>query len=120
MATTKTPVLSLSTLIERQVIAIDGTHYELRTADEVPFIVYRGYAAQFRRAGELMQKRRSAKDEKELEALLVPLMEAIVIAPKPVLKKLTTDQRWAVLMVFSSLLPTETKAAGAKTTTRRG
>lgn len=114
MATTKAPVLSLSTIIQRQTVAIDGKPYEMRSADELPWMVYRGHANLFQRAGVLMTAtQRTPAQEKQLEALLKPLIAAILIAPKAVLAKLNTDQRWAVLMVFSALLPTQKTKAGA-------
>lgn len=110
-----TPALSLSTILHRPTIAIDGTAYELRTADEMPWLAYRGHANKFLRAGELMQvRKRTATQERQLEALLVELIEAIVLAPKKVLDRLNTVQRFEVLMVFSSLLPTKgRRPAGA-------
>lgn len=120
MATTHEPILSLSTVVKRPTIEIDGTAYELRTRDELPWLVYRGYADTFKRAGELLQVlNRTDEQEEELNRLLPPLTEALVQAPKKVLAKLNNDQRFAVLTVFSQLLlATTTKTAGA--TARQG
>lgn len=117
--TTRTPVLDLSTVVQRPTIKIDGKTYELRTAEELPWLLYRGYAGTFQQAGALLANpNRTDQEDSALEKLLVPLVQAIVDAPKAVLKRLSNDQRWAVLTVFSQLLlaeKTRRRPAGAKT-----
>jgi hypothetical protein len=114
------PVLNLTTIVTRPVITIDGTPYELRSPEELPWLAYRGHAEVFRKAGPLLARAtRTPAQEAQLERLLGPLVEALVIAPKPVLVKLSHHQRFAVLEVFSRLLPTATKTRPAGATPTR-
>jgi hypothetical protein len=118
MATTQTsPVLDIRTVVTRPTIRIDGTLYELRSRDEVPWLLYRGYADTFRRCSALLTKGKLTDDEeRELETQLPALIEAFVIAPKSVLRKLDTEARYQIATVFSLLLLKTTTAptAGAK------
>jgi hypothetical protein len=114
MATTPTPVLSLDTIIPRPTIRIDGKPYQMRSADEFAWLVYRGKAGLFRKAATLMVlPRRTAAQEKEIERMLGPLVQELVLAPAKVLARLSDAQRFQVLEVFSQLLQT------ARTTTGR-
>lgn len=98
--------LSLSTVIKRPTVTIDDTPYEMRSADELAFLVYRGYANKFNQAAALMQKMlRTEAEIKELDALLVDLCEAILLAPKEVHDRLDSGHRFAILVDFSSRLP---------------
>lgn len=110
------PVLTLSTKDTRPRISIDGTLYPLRIVmEDIPWLRYFHQAAKYRRCGQLLAKKpRTAAENKELDGLLGPLTECLVDAPVEVLRKLTTDQRWAVVTVFSVLRPktTTTGAAG--------
>lgn len=111
----RAPVLSISTVVPRQTLTIDGQPYELRTADELPWLIFRGYADTFQRAGALLQQgTRTDAEEQALEQLLPPLIEALVIAPRDVLAKLSHEHRFQILTVFSLLLsqtPATTTAA---------
>lgn len=115
MATTSpTPVLSISTVVQRPTIRIDGTLYELRSRDEVPWLLYRGYANTFRRCSVLLTKGKlTEEEERELESQLPALIEAFVIAPKSVLRKLDTEARYQIATVFSLLLLKTTTAPTA-------
>jgi hypothetical protein len=118
------PVLSLTTLIPRLTIKIDGKPYDLITADEFAWLDYRGKAGVFREAAPLMVlRRRTKKQEKDIERLLGPLVQTVVKAPATVLARLTNAQRVQVLEVFSRLLPTKplmsAVQAGAPTRGRR-
>ena len=108
---TSTPVLSLSTVLTRQRVEIDGTQYELRHVDELSWLVYRGHADTYRRAGALLQTPdRSPEQQAQLEAILPGLMRVLLIAPDEVLAKLNSDQQFAIAMVFSLPLLTKTTA----------
>ena len=108
------PILSLSTLVHRPTVAIDGKQYELRTSEEFAWMIYRGKADAFRKAGQLLQlRKRSVKQEKELSRLLVPLVQGILVAPPAVLARLSDDQRFQILTVFSRLLQTPARTVGA-------
>lgn len=116
MATTE-PVLSLSTVVDRHTIKIDGKSYELRNPDELTWLAYRQKANDFREVGKLLQvKRRTKAQEAALDRLLPPLVEKLVIAPKPVLAKLRPEHQFAIVTVFSTLLVADLRTrAGAKT-----
>lgn len=110
--TTPRPVLSLSTVLTRQRVEIDGVQYELRHVDELSWLVYRGHADTYQRAGVLLQTRdRSPEQQAQLEAILPPLMRLLLIAPSDVLAKLNSDQMFAIATVFSLPLLTKTPAA---------
>lgn len=113
--TASAPVLTLSTVIDRPQIAIDGRLYSLRHADELPWLVYRDKANVYRQAAALFSlKTRSAAQERELQRILPPLVASLVVdAPATVLRKLTDDHRLAIVATFSNLLLTNPHAAGA-------
>lgn len=121
MAAKPEPVLTLSTAIDRKVVRIDRVDYQLRSADEMPYMAIRGYARTFRDAAPLLSTRnRTAKQERELEKVMKPLVRAILIAPDAVHNKLSHDHRMAIVEVFSVLRAVEVRAsqkaaaAGAK------
>ncbi len=107
-------VLTLTTKDTRPRISIDGELYPLRIVmEDIPWLRYFHEAAKYRRCGQLLAKHpRTAQETKELDGLLGPLTECLVDAPVAVLRKLTTDQRWAIVTVFSLLRPT-TRTTGA-------
>jgi len=109
------PVLTLSTVVDRPLINIDGALYQLRTADELPWLVYRDKANVYRRAAPLfMAKRRTPAQEKELKRLLHPLVASLMVdVPKKVLAKLTDDHRLAIVATFSQLLQMNPQVVGA-------
>lgn len=112
MATPQTPVLSLDTIIPRPTVRIDGKDYQMRSADEFAWLVYRGKAGLFRKAATLMVlPRRTVAQDKEVERLLGPLVQELVLAPAKVLTRLSDAQRFQVLEVFSQLLQT-TRTSG--------
>jgi len=111
---TDQPVLTLSTKDTRPRISIDGTLYPLRIVmEDIPWLRYFNEAAKYRRCGQLLAKKpRTDAEDRELDRLLGPLTECLVDAPPAVLRKLTSDQRWAIVTVFSVLRPA-TKTTGA-------
>lgn len=116
MATPKhDPVLTLSTVIERPTITIDGVPYQMRSADELPWLVYRDKANVYRRAAPLFTlKRRTAAQTKELQRLLHPLVASLLVdVPAKVLAKLTDDHRLAIVATFSQLLQMNPQVVGA-------
>lgn len=121
-----TPVLSLSTVLERQRIDIDGTLYELRHPDELTWLVYRGHADTYRQAATILTTpERSPEQAAQLDALLPALMRVLVVAPDAVLDRLNNDQRFAIATVFSWLLLPKTGAGaaarqGSRSTTKTG
>lgn len=81
--------------------------------EDIPWLRYFHEAARYRRCGQLLAKTpRTVAEDKELDGLLGPLTECLVDAPPQILRKLTTDQRWAIVTVFSVLRPA-TKTTGA-------
>lgn len=108
------PVLSLSTVLTRQRVEIDGTLFELRHVDELSWLVYRGHAETYRKAGMLLHaKDRSPEQEAQLDAILPGLMRVLLIAPDEVLDRLNNEQRFAIATVFSLPLLAKTTPAQA-------
>lgn len=111
------PVLTLSTVIDRPTILIDGTPYQMRAADELPWLVYRDKANVYQRASTLFTlPRRTPKQEQELNRLLPPLVASLMVdVPAKVLAKLSDDHRLAIVATFSQLLLANPQAVGAMT-----
>jgi hypothetical protein len=109
------PVLTLSTVIDRPTILIDGTPYQMRAADELPWLVYRDKANVYQRASTLFTlRRRTPKQEQELTRLLPSLVASLMVdVPAKVLAKLTDDHRLAIVATFSQLLLANPQAVGA-------
>lgn len=109
------PVLTLSTVIDRPTILIDGTPYQMRAADELPWLVYRDKANVYKRAAPLFTlARRTPAQEKELKRLLHPLVASLMVdVPAKVLAKLTDDHRLAIVATFSQLLQMNPQVVGA-------
>lgn len=106
MAAKSEPVLTLRPVIDRESISFKGVNYELRSHKELQFLAIKEYARTFREAGDLLSiERRSAKQEKQLTRVLVPMVKALWMAPDAVQKQLTRDERLAIVSVFSMLWP---------------
>lgn len=122
---TPEPVLTLSTVVDRKIVRVDGVNYELRSSDEMPYLAIRGHARTFRDAAPLLSMpRRNATQERALKKVMKPLVKAILIAPDSVHNKLSHDHRMAIVEVFSLLRAVEIRAAqkaaaGAKAGTAR-
>lgn len=118
MAQTATPILDLGTLVDRPKVRIDGKLYEMRTADEFSYLVYRQFQRKFQRLGELLKKRRTTQaEEKEQEKLLDEFVRQLVIAPEAVHARMLPHHRLEIIKAFFSLRPTS-KARPAAATTR--
>lgn len=102
------PVLRLSTIVTRPTIAIDGTHYELLAADEMPWLEFRQHADVFRESSVLltrMDQNPTKQEVARLEQILPGLVSLLVVdLPKPVLKRLKPEQLLQIVSTFSSVL----------------
>lgn len=115
------PVLTLSSIVTRKKIRIDGELYDLRNPDELPWLAYRHRADEYQRAGVLLSlKSRTKKQEQELDRLLPKLVAALVVAPAAVLARLSHEHQLGIVAVFFGLLMKEHPAIAAalKTTGR--
>lgn len=99
------PVLSLSTVVTRPKIRIDGTLYELRSPDEVSWLEYREHAETFREASALMTPAATVAQRTRLKKILPRLVGILVVGlPVRVLKRLKPDQQLQIVATFSDLL----------------
>jgi hypothetical protein len=114
MATTKTPLLDLSTLVDRHVVRINKKTYQLRNSDELSFIGYRQFVGSLSRLGALLQKQTPTVSElQEQSKLIREKCAQILIAPASVLASLTDRQQLAIIEAFLKLLPETKKAMAA-------
>lgn len=98
-------VLTLSTIVTRPIIAIDGKHYELRAADEMPWLEFRQHAGVFREASDLMRPNLTKRERARLNAILPRLVSLLVLdLPAAVLKRLRPEQQLQIVSTFSDLL----------------
>jgi hypothetical protein len=114
------PILSLDTLVERAVVAIDGQAYELRNAGE--FSLLEG--VQLEKRGQRLKQlfagdgEPSEEDVAALEADLEWVCRKVLLAPADILCRMTSNHRLAVVMAFIELLRGKTAPpAGVETTT---
>ena len=113
------PLLNLDTLIIRPKITIDGQPFAMIHPDELSVIDSHRFGVWGRRIDELQAL---AKDDeasqRELDDLVFTVARKILPdVPDDVFAKLSGNQRWAVIDVFSGLLlRTKLKVAGAMTT----
>lgn len=116
---TPTPVLDISTVIERPTIRINGANYQLRTSNEFTYLTYRHWSLKFKRLAVLFGKaKRSKKEVAEQHTLLVDCCKAILMAPDAVHAKLEDVHRVQIVTVFFELLAAaiqkQSPRAGAK------
>jgi hypothetical protein len=120
MATPKTPVLNLDTLIVREHITIDGQPYELRNADEFSVVDAHRLGRKGVRLDQLMTSAELTPDEEmELAGLLDALCKSVLDAPEAVHKTLRDAQRSAIFQAFTELslpLSPQTRAHPRATT----
>lgn len=112
-----TPLLTLSTTKTRQTVAIDGTRYRLRQADDFPLLEYRAQGRSFTHLGQLLQlKKPSRAQAAEQSRLLGQLVRAVLEAPEAVHQRLSETHRLEIVTAFSRLLSSSRMAstAGAK------
>lgn len=102
------PVLDLSTVVTRPKIRIDGKLYELRSADEMPWLEFRRHAGLFREASLLMGRMEQNPTKVEvarLRTLLPGLVSLLVLnLPRAVLARLRMEQQLQIVATFSDLL----------------
>lgn len=102
------PVLSLSTIVTRPTIAIDGRRYELRAADEMPWLEFRQHADVFRESSALLTRMEQNPTKQEIARLttILPTLVSLLVLdlPKAVLKRLKPDQQLQIVATFSDRL----------------
>lgn len=108
------PLLDLDTLVARPFIRIDGTSYDILSADELSVIDSHRFANWGRRIEKLAADT-SAAAETELEELVNTVSRKICVGvPDAVFAKLPGSQRMDVIDVFTALLlQNKLKVAGA-------
>jgi hypothetical protein len=117
MATLKTPILDLDTLVDRPVVKIDGHEYELLTHDLLAPIDGHRMSRSYARIGVLLdQPTLSDDEERELEALPDRMCRLVLDAPDPIHAALTSKQRMAILSTFSNVLPLRPRAESTAAT----
>jgi len=111
MASNK-PLLDLSTLIDRERIAIDGKAYELRNPDELSL----ADCGRIMRNGEKIEKLSAGGDEaaEDLDAVVSETAKLVMVdVPDAVLAGLSGMQRLQVVEVFTErLLAARMRTAG--------
>lgn len=110
------PLLDLDTLTARPVIAIDGTKYEILSAEELSVIDSHRFGRWGRRIKELSEVD-SEDAEKELNELVdLAARKVLVGVSDEIFAKLSGASRWAVVDLFTGLLLRRARrVAGAMT-----
>ena len=99
-----TPVLSLSTLVECPVVAIDGERYALHPADSLSLFVRMELEATERQLSQLLSAPARTNVEKaDVARLLDQVCRKVLEAPDAVHAKLTDVQRMLICEVFIRL-----------------
>lgn len=107
-----TPILDLGPLLDRPKVRIDGKLYEMRTADEFTYLIFRQHQRRFMRLGKLLRKKRtSAAEEKEQARLLDEFTRLFVLAPEAVHAKMRDTHRFEIIKSFSDRLQTTRRPA---------
>jgi hypothetical protein len=125
------PILSLSTVVTRPTIKIDGKLYEMRAADEMPWLEFRRHAGVFREASQLMARMEDAPTKAEVDRLhrILPDLVSLLVLdlPRAVLAKLRPEQQLQIVASFSDLLlaknprlAAQIKANADRSSTRTG
>ncbi|MBB99192.1 MAG: hypothetical protein CML67_06605 [Rhodobacteraceae bacterium] len=98
----ETPILELSTLIERPTIRIDGTLHELRAPDELSVMD----SQYLTHAGKRIDALARTEDADELLPKLLDevIRRVTVELPEEVLGKLTESHKLSICEVFTGLL----------------
>lgn len=98
----ETPILELSTLIERPTIRIDGTLYELRAPDELSVMDGQYLTHAGKRIDALA---RTEDADEHLPMLLDEVIRRVTVdLPEEVLGKLKESQKLSICEVFTGLL----------------
>jgi len=98
----RNPLLSLDTIagLEREVVEIDGTRYELLHPAELPISVLRKLERMGQDFADVDED-----DEEVAERLLRQTVPLILQAPDTVIGKLTVSQLYGIASVFTDLQP---------------
>ena len=116
-ARTTVPVLSLKTVDEGLPIKIDGKTYLLSHPDSLPIGVLRRFEEQAPRVSDLMELKRPTKaQKKELSALLLEFVSAVVAAPPAVIARLRDWHCVQVMNVFTTLRAPQPRPSRGATT----
>lgn len=98
------PLLDLSTFIERPVIRIDGTAFEILSPDEISIIDGHRLGVWGRRINVLAESD-EVEDEAELEQLIDKVARKVAVGvPDAVFAQLTGAHKQAIADVFTGLL----------------
>jgi hypothetical protein len=114
------PTLSISTLVTRPAVEIDGERYALFHPDEFALLQRVTLLAQYRRATELLGavEAVSPAQAQELHGILDAMVRSVFVdAPDAVHQKLRDDHRAQIAGAFTRLLHERARAVvGAQTT----
>jgi hypothetical protein len=102
------PILSLDTLVERQVVRIDGKDYELKIPGELSVLDFHRIGKRHERV-EALQKRGESgeiteEEVSELQSLIDWLCRFVFVAPGDVVDRLNYNQKLRVIWAFINLL----------------
>lgn len=98
------PILDLLTVEARPTVRIDGEAYVLRTAQDLTLHENDALRAGGARVGALSAlKRPTARQKTALSQTLDRLCRMVLLAPRPVQRRLKDPQRIQVLTVFTTL-----------------
>ena len=117
----KTPLLDLTTLIERPRISIDGTSYDILSPEELSILdsqAFTFWGAEIER----LAKEKGEEEAKELAALIDTVAKKVLVGvPPDIFAKLTGAHKFRVVEVFTMLLLREkVGAVGAMAQVMRG
>jgi len=111
-------VLDLKTVVDRRIVRIDGTPYELKHPQELAVADYLRLGG---KTDRVYQIERDAVEGKATEDQLVELMTVldeivgeVLLAPADIIKRLQIAQELAILEVFIALNPEQTTAQPEK------
>ncbi len=103
MADAKTPLLTLDTLSERQIVRINGEDYELRNAGELSILAYHRLGQKSERVGELLNVDEPTEQQvTTLRAILDELAREILVAPDEVYKLLRDLDKMRLVQAFNA------------------
>ena len=106
------PLLKIETLIERPVIEIDGTRYEILSPDELSIVDSMRFEQWGRRLSEVKAADLKIEDVGEISDILRKLTDWIMVGvPEDVRGKITEAQRLLVADVFTRLFRRKETAA---------
>lgn len=112
MADKKEPVLSLDTLVEHRCVVIDGVAYDLVNVSEISILDYHRLGKRAARVEQLMNG--DELDESQVAELcdhMAWICAFVLCAPEEILRKLSDNQRLAVMQAFIELQRGETLPA---------